>query len=94
MTSKYSLMYDELVKGNRLLVPATDPKLLRNKLHQVTSKLRKQATELGYELPPFYINILKTDSGLEVWSSDKDPTPPPFTVISKPEELAPEEDTP
>lgn len=89
MTSKYSLMYDELIKGNRLLVPDTDPKLLRNKLHQVTSKLRKQAKEIGYELPPFFLNILQTEAGLEVWSTDKDPAPPPFTVISTPKEDIP-----
>lgn len=82
--SKYSLMYDELVQGKRLLVTGVTAKLLVNKLHQVTSKLRKEAVAMGYSFSPVRVNTLSTEQGVEVWFSDPEPTAVCFTVIPEP----------
>ena len=74
-TSKYAAMYDACKQGHRILVEGIEAKLLINKMHQLSTRYRKEAGQFGMSYPAVRVNTMTTAQGVELWFTE--PTAPP-----------------
>lgn len=79
--SKYIPMYDACKAGHRILVEGIPATLLVNKMHQLSTRYRKEAGQYGMEYPAVQVNTSTTVKGVELWFTEAVPLPPCFTIL-------------
>ena len=79
--SKYVPMYDACKQGHRILVEGVPAKLLTNKMHQLSTRYRREAGQYGMEYPAVQVHTLTTTRGVELWFTEAAPVPPCFTIL-------------
>ena len=79
--SKYVPMYDACKQGHRILVEGVPAKLLTNKMHQLSTRYRREAGQYGMEYPAVQVHTLTTARGVELWFTEAAPVPPCFTIL-------------
>lgn len=79
--SKYVPMYDACKQGHRILVEGVPAKLLVNKMHQLSTRYRREAGQYGMDYPAVQVHTLTTARGVELWFTEPVPVPPCFTIL-------------
>lgn len=79
--SKYVPMYDACKQGHRILVEGVPAKLLTNKMHQLSTRYRREAGQYGMEYPAVQVHTLTTARGVELWFTEAAPVPLCFTIL-------------
>lgn len=79
--SKYVPMYDACKAGHRILVEGIPAKLLTNKMHQLSTRYRKEAGQYGMDYPAIRVNTLTTSKGVELWFTEVEAEVPCFTIL-------------
>ena len=79
--SKYVPMYDACKQGHRILVEGIPASLLVNKMHQLSTRYRKEAGQYGMEYPAVRVNTLTTAQGVELWFTEPTVAEPCFKIL-------------
>ena len=79
--SKYVPMYDACKQGHRILVEGIEAKLLINKMHQLSTRYRKEAAQYGMSYPAVRVNTVTTAKGVELWFTEVEAEVPRFTIL-------------
>ena len=79
--SKYVPMYDACKQGHRILVEGVPAKLLTNKMHQLSTRYRREAGQYGMDYPAIQVNTLTTAKGVELWFTEPAASKPCFTIL-------------
>ena len=79
--SKYVPMYDACKQGHRILVEGVPAKLLTNKMHQLSTRYRREAGQYGMEYPAVQVHTLTTARGVELWFTEVEAEVPCFTIL-------------
>ena len=79
--SKYVPMYDACKQGHRILVEGVPAKLLTNKMHQLSTRYRREAGQYGMDYPAVQVHTLTTARGVELWFTEPKPATPCFTIL-------------
>lgn len=79
--SKYVPMYNACKAGHRILVQGLGASLLVNKMHQLSTRYRKEAGQYGMEYPPVQVHTLTTAQGVEMWFTELKAPVPCFTIL-------------
>jgi len=79
--SKYVPMYDACKQGHRILVEGVPAKLLTNKMHQLSTRYRREAGQYGMDYPAIRVNTLTTARGVELWFTEVEAEVPRFTIL-------------
>ena len=79
--SKYVPMYDACKQGHRILVEGVPAKLLTNKMHQLSTRYRREAGQYGMDYPAIRVNTLTTARGVELWFTEVEAEVPCFTIL-------------